>query len=92
MKLLRSVFSQRRAEQIVCFKVVNFEDIYQRDPEVITRLENNLTLAGAIPAKIDFTSQLCCATVTDPSVKPADIQQVLEDLGFHVITVEPNSQ
>jgi|GEM_PF-2637415 len=88
MKLLGQVFSSRENSRVVCFNVENYEEIYQRDKEVITRLERNLTAAGAIPAKIDFPSKLCCATITDPTVKPEDIQQVLETLGFRVTFID----
>jgi len=92
MKLLQKVFSDSKNDRVVCFKVENYEEVYQRDKEVITKLERNLAAAGAIPAKIDFPSKLCCATITDPTVKPEDIQQVLEDLGFHATLIDTENR
>jgi hypothetical protein len=68
--------------RVVCFKVENYEEVYQHDEEVITKLEENLAAAGAIPAKIDFPSKLCCVTITDQSVEPEDVLRILEALGF----------
>jgi glutamate-1-semialdehyde aminotransferase len=82
MKLLQKIFRHPKTIRVVCFKVENYEDAYQRDKEVITKLERNLAAAGAIPAKIDFSSKLCCVTITDPSVEPENIQQVLEAVGL----------
>ncbi len=88
MKLLRQVFRSQENSRVVCFRVENYEEMYQRDEEVITKLERNLAAAGAIPAKIDFRSKLCCATITDPTVKPEDIQQVLETHSFCVTLID----
>jgi glutamate-1-semialdehyde aminotransferase len=82
MKLLQKIFRNPKTIRVVCFKVENYEDAYQRDKEVITKLERNLAAVGAIPAKIDFSSKLCCVKITDPSVEPENIQQVLEAVGL----------
>lgn len=90
MKL--KAFSHSKNDRVVCFKVENYEEVYQYDKDVITKLERNLAAAGAIPAKIDFPSKLCCATITDPTAKPEDIQQVLEYLGFHVTLMDTENR
>lgn len=92
MKLLQKFFSNPKNERVVCFKVENYEEVYQRDKEVITKLERNLTAAGAIPAKTDFSSKLCCVTITDPTVEPGNIQQVLEALGLHVTLITTETE
>ncbi len=72
----------------MCFKVENYEEAYQRDNEVITKLERNLAAGGAIPAKIDFPSKLCCVTITDPTIDPGDIQQILEAVGLRAVLID----
>jgi ribosomal protein L25 (general stress protein Ctc) len=91
MKLSQKIFRHSRNIRVVCFKVENYEDAYQLDKEVITKLERNLAAGGAIPAKIDFSSQLCCVTITDPAVEPRDIQQILEALGLHATLIDIQS-
>ncbi|MEM2568179.1 MAG: hypothetical protein QXH20_06910 [Candidatus Bathyarchaeia archaeon] len=85
MKLLQKIF---RRSRVVCFKVENYEEAYQRDKEVITKLERNLAAGGAIPAKIDFSSQLCCVTITDPTVEPGNVQQILEAVGLRATLID----
>ncbi len=88
MKLLQRIFGHSRNIRVVCFKVENYEEAYQRDKEVITKLERNLAAGGAIPAKIDFSSKLCCVTITDPTVEPGNIQQILEAVGLHATLID----
>jgi len=82
MKLLQRIFRHPSNVRVVCFKVENYEEAYQHDKEVITKLERNLAAAGAIPAKIDFSSKLCCITIADPSIEPENIRQILEAVGL----------
>lgn len=88
MKRLQKMFRRSRSVRVVCFKVENYEEAYQRDKEVITKLERNLAAGGAIPAKIDFSSKLCCVTITDPTVEPGSIQQILEAAGLHATLID----
>ncbi|MBE7467759.1 MAG: hypothetical protein HS114_01280 [Anaerolineales bacterium] len=92
MKLLKKIFGSQESDQMICFIVKNYEEVYQHDEDVITKLEINLTEAGAIPAKIDFPSKLCCVTITDPAVKPENIQHVLEALGFQVEIIDTTTR
>lgn len=92
MKLLKKIFGSEGSDQMICFIVENYEEVYQHDKDVITKLEISLTEAGAIPAKIDFPSKLCCVTITDPTVKPENIQQVLETLGFQAEIINPTTR
>ena len=92
MKLLRKIFRHPRNIRVVCFKVENYEEAYQRDKEVITKLERNLAAVGAIPAKIDFPSKVCCVTITDPTVEPRSVQQVLETIGLHATLIDTENR
>ncbi len=59
MKLLQRIFRHSRSVRVVCFKVENYEEAYQRDNEVITKLERKafvklikgftLTISGTRP-------------------------------------------
>ena len=77
----------RSNEQVICFLVQNYEEMSQQDPEIITRLETNLAAAGAIPAKIDFPSKMCCVTVANKDLYPNEVQRILEDLGYRVALI-----
>ncbi|WP_298818907.1 hypothetical protein [Chloroflexus sp.] len=85
MKLLKRIFRSQENNLVVCFRVQNYAEMCQRDAKAILKLEHNLVESGAISAKIDVPSKLCCVTITDPTVKPEDIRQVLETLGSRVM-------
>lgn len=81
MKLSRK---GHRQERYICFRVENYREVCRRDKGVIEKLETNLLEAGAIPGRMDVPSRICCATITDPTVRDEDIKKVLEKLGFRV--------
>lgn len=90
--LFRGISVMGKKNRVVCFKVENYEEAYKRDSELITKLEMSLSGGGAIPAKIDFPSQLCCVIITDPTVRPEDVQQILETFGLRVALINRNAQ
>jgi hypothetical protein len=88
IKLAPKIHKHPETVHVVCFTVEDYEDAYQRDSEVITKLEKNLAAMGAIPARIDFPSKQCCVTITDSGIEPKDIQQVLETVGLRITLME----
>jgi len=88
MKLLQKIFGHSANVRVVCFKVENYEEAYQRDKEMIAKLERKLAAGGAIPAKIDFPSKICCVTILDPTVDIRSIQEILEAVGLHVTLID----
>jgi len=73
----------KKKNRVVCFIIDNYDEMYDTDPDIITKLEIALAKNSAIPAKIDFPSKLCCATIVDESVTPTDVLKIIEYFGFH---------
>ncbi len=68
---------------VVCYQVTNYEAAYANDVDVITKLEQQLAGAGAIPAKIDFELKLCCMEIVLDRLELDLIAQIFKSLNLH---------
>jgi hypothetical protein len=89
-RFLKNLFNSSPNAWIICFEIDNYEEVYRLDNEIINKLKTTLAEHGAIPTKIDFPSRLCCVELTNPSLEPKQVLNLLESLGFRatLITTE----
>lgn len=88
MKSWFSKFFSRDREKVICFRVENCEQLYNKDCEIISKLEKALSQGGVIPAKIDFPSKLCCVTLAGTNVGADDVLKMLQLLGFKATLIQ----
>ena len=69
-------------ESVTCFRIDNIAEVEKKDPAIVTVLEKELALAGAIPSSVDTFKQTFCVVIKRRETTVADIISIFAQHGL----------
>lgn len=75
-------------EPYICFSIENYEEIYQRDPEALQKLESALANIGAIPGEVSEPKRVFCVSITNLNLNTQVILDTFSGFGYRAKSLD----